>query len=171
MVLRISALCAVFCLAFAAHASGAHSLNVQVGAYEGYRNFALGWGPAPFWSRSGPSHQELLPEISIGYADYDGHVLASRNRLWHVGGAVFFRWYFAHRNYAEIGAGPYLFTHDVIGNHLLSTHLQFGDSIGFAHRMNDKLTLGLRYTHFSNASTKRPNDGANFVHLIATYTF
>jgi lipid A 3-O-deacylase len=117
------------------------------------------------------SRQELVLEFSLGYAEYDGHVLASRNRLWHVGTTAFYHWYFAPRSYLEVGVGPNLFTQTVIGNHILSTRFQFGDSIGFAHRFANRWTFGLRLTHYSNASIKRPNDGANFVHLVTRYSF
>jgi lipid A 3-O-deacylase len=149
--------------------AAAQTLNVQVGEYEGYRNFAVGLDTSPVWSHVGRAREEVIPEVDAGYADYAGHVRSSRNTLWHVGGTVFFRWYVTGTSYLEVGTGPNLFTHTIIGNHVLSTNLQFGDSVGFAHRFTDTWTLGVRYTHFSNAALKRPDDGANFVHLIATY--
>jgi lipid A 3-O-deacylase len=170
--LRAGSLCAgLWLIQPLASATAAQTINVQVGEYEGYRNFALGWETKPLWYHVRRTRQELVPEFSIGYADYDGHVSASRNRLWHVGATAFYHWYFAPRSYLEVGVGPTLFTHSVIGNHVLSTHLQFGNSIGFAHRFADDWTLGVRLTHYSNAGIKRPNDGVNFLHVVARYSF
>jgi lipid A 3-O-deacylase len=167
--LGATTLCSALCFGVPGAARAAETLNIQVGAWEGYRNFAVGLDTAPVWSHVGRSREELVPEFGAGYSDYAGHVLTSRNSLWHFGGAMFFRWYVAPTSYLEVGTGPNLFTRSLIGNHVLSTNLQFGDSVGFAHRFTEKWTLGVRYTHFSNAAIKRPDDGANFVHFVVTY--
>ena len=164
-------LCALLCLQLVAPSHAAESVNVAVGGYQGYRDLALGWDLGKIWSHDGRSRQELVPEVSVGYSDYDGHVAASRNRLWHVGGEFLYRWYCAPRTFLEAGAGPNLFTRTLVGNHVLSTNLQFGDSIGFAHEVSDRWTLGLRVVHFSNAGIKRPNDGVSFVNIVASYRF
>jgi lipid A 3-O-deacylase len=169
IVSRAGTLCVALWFALGAVPRAAETLNIQLGAWEGYNNFAVGLDTAPVWSHVGRSHEELVPEFGAGYADYAGHVIESRNGLWHVGGTMFFRWYVAPTSYLEVGTGPNVFTHTVIGNHILSTNFQFGNSVGFEHRITETWTLGVRYTHFSNAAIKRPDDGANFVHIVATY--
>lgn len=70
--------------------------------------------------------------------------------------------------YVEVGiAGPRLLSHTSIGDHELSTALQFGSHLGIGTRIGSKQSydLGYRFQHISNAGIKHPNDGMNF-HLI-----
>lgn len=52
----------------------------------------------------------------------------------------------------------------------LSTAFQFGDHIGVGYT-TAKWDVGLRYQHYSNASIKRPNGGANWIVARAAYRF
>ena len=74
--------------------------------------------------------------------------------------------------YAEAGIGANLFS-ELYNNdgHQLSTAFQFGDHIGIGYVTPTKWDFGLKFQHFSNASIKRPNSGANFVVLSARYQF
>ncbi|MES2632466.1 MAG: acyloxyacyl hydrolase [Pseudomonadota bacterium] len=54
-----------------------------------------------------------------------------------------------------------------------STRFNFADTLGFGVSMGPKRDseLGLRLTHYSNASIKRPNPGENFLQLRYAKTF
>jgi len=74
--------------------------------------------------------------------------------------------------YAEAGIGANLFS-ELYNNdgHQLSTAFQFGDHLGIGYVTPNKWELGLKFRHYSNASIKRPNSGANFVAVSARYDF
>ncbi|HKY70185.1 MAG TPA: acyloxyacyl hydrolase [Gammaproteobacteria bacterium] len=65
--------------------------------------------------------------------------------------------------YGEIGVSPSWLTQREISQRKLSIHFQFEDKIGFGFRFgkNQKIDLGYRFIHYSNASIKRPNSGVN----------
>ena len=64
--------------------------------------------------------------------------------------------------YFEAGLGPHLNTGVYENNgRRLSTHLQFGTSLGLGYNLPNGLDLALKITHFSNGSIKQPNNGVN----------
>jgi lipid A 3-O-deacylase len=74
--------------------------------------------------------------------------------------------------YAEAGVGASLFS-ELYNNdrHQLSTAFQFADHIGIGYVTPSKWDVGLKFRHYSNASIKRPNSGANFLVVSARYLF
>ena len=74
--------------------------------------------------------------------------------------------------YVEGGIGANLFS-ELYNNDdkQLSTAFQFGDHIGVGYVTQSKWDLGLKFQHYSNASIKRPNSGANFLVASASYRF
>lgn len=74
--------------------------------------------------------------------------------------------------YAEGGIGVSLFS-ELYNNddNRLSTAFQFADHIGAGYVFNNKWDLGARIQHYSNGGIKRPNSGANFLLVKATYRF
>lgn len=73
--------------------------------------------------------------------------------------------------YGEAGIGVNLFS-SLYKNEdkELSTAFQFGDHIGIGYT-TAKWDFGLRFQHYSNASIKSPNAGANWVIAKASYRF
>jgi lipid A 3-O-deacylase len=74
--------------------------------------------------------------------------------------------------YAEGGIGANLFSELYNNNdHQLSTAFQFGDHIGIGYVTANKWDLALKFQHYSNASIKSPNSGANFLVASVRYHF
>lgn len=73
--------------------------------------------------------------------------------------------------YGEIGIGVNLFS-TLYKNEdkELSTAFQFGDHLGIGYT-TAKWDFGLKYQHYSNASIKSPNAGANWLIAKAAYRF
>ena len=73
--------------------------------------------------------------------------------------------------YGEIGIGINLFS-SLYKNEdkVLSTAFQFGDHLGIGYT-TAKWDFGLKYQHYSNASIKSPNAGANWFIAKAAYRF
>ncbi|WP_243656639.1 acyloxyacyl hydrolase [Paucimonas lemoignei] len=72
--------------------------------------------------------------------------------------------------YGELGIGANLLSgyYDV-GGRRFSTRFQFGDHIGIGYVFSNKVDVGLRYQHFSNASIDSPNPGVNYTVLRVSY--
>lgn len=73
--------------------------------------------------------------------------------------------------YGEIGVGVNLFS-TLYKNEdkELATAFQFGDHIGVGYT-TAKWDFGLKFQHYSNASIKSPNAGANWIIAKAAYRF
>ena len=74
--------------------------------------------------------------------------------------------------YVEGGIGANLFS-ELYNNddNRLSTAFQFGDHVGVGYVTPTGWDLGAKIQHYSNASIKRPNNGANFLIVSARYHF
>lgn len=66
--------------------------------------------------------------------------------------------------FAELGIGYHLFS-ELYNNddNRLSTAFQFGDHIGAGYAFQNGAEVTFKIQHYSNASIKRPNSGANFL--------
>jgi lipid A 3-O-deacylase len=73
--------------------------------------------------------------------------------------------------YGEVGVGVNLLS-SLYKNHdkELSTAFQFGDHVGVGYT-TARWDMGLKFQHYSNASIKRPNAGANWVVARLAYRF
>src|SRR5690606_27828781 len=84
---------------------------------------------------------------------------------WQASAIPLLRWWVSDRFYLEAGIGLTLFNHTQLGDHRLSTALQFGDHLGMGYQLTDHWRVALRVSHFSNAGIKRPNRGLNAYQL------
>ena len=74
--------------------------------------------------------------------------------------------------YAEVGIGAHLLSSPYNNNgRRLSTHFQFGDHFGIGYVLENKVDLGMKLQHFSNAGYEEPNDGVNFVVFKVSYAY
>lgn len=66
--------------------------------------------------------------------------------------------------FGELGIGYHLFS-ELYNNsdNRLSTAFQFGDHLGFGYIFQNRVEASFKLQHYSNASIKRPNSGANFL--------
>ena len=149
----------------------ADELVVVAGSLDGYRNLAVAYQTAPLWQATLVGHPlEVSLEYSLGQVRASGG--QSYRDLAHIGLTPFARWWFASNTGAELGIGANLFSGTHLGDKDLSTSFQFGSSVGLVHRFQDTpWLLGLRLTHYSNASIKEPNRGQDYIQLRASYTF
>ena len=153
------------------HVAHADELGIMAGSLDGYRSLALAYQTAPVWQAVLADHPlEVSLEYSLGMVRAtDGQ---SNRNLTHIGLTPFARWWFASNTGAELGIGANVFSGTHLGKKDLSTAFQFGSSIGLVHRFQDTpWQLGLRLTHYSNASIKEPNPGQDYIQLRASYRF
>ncbi len=76
--------------------------------------------------------------------------------------------------YLEAGIGAHMLSSlHITPYRTFSSHLQFGDHIGVGLRFGyeDRVDIGLRLQHLSNAGLRNPNPGINFLQLRLGYHF
>lgn len=73
--------------------------------------------------------------------------------------------------YIEVGVGAALISEREIAGRDLSSPFQFEDRIGFGIRLGEKQLhdINFRFTHYSNASLRLPNDGIDIYMLNYGY--
>lgn len=77
----------------------------------------------------------------------------------------------AWRPYAEAGLGVALFDRTQVAGRTISTAFQFSEHLGLGIEWNEKVSLGWRYSHYSNAGIRKPNDGLDMHSLVLGVRF
>jgi lipid A 3-O-deacylase len=132
-------------------AAGVTRESTQVVRLALQRDFERSW-----WQTSSG---RLTGYWDAGYTYWFGDKAASNHSL---SFAPVFVYEFAGervRPYVEAGIGVALFSSTEFEQHDLSTAFQFEDRLGFGLRFAGQ-EIGVRAIHYSNASLKQPNDGA-----------
>jgi lipid A 3-O-deacylase len=73
--------------------------------------------------------------------------------------------------FLEGGIGATLISKNELGPRNLSTGFQFGDHIGLGYRLSPSSLVGWRYSHYSNASIKTPNQGLDIFQITLRSAF
>lgn len=126
------------------------------------------WGSASEkWAMS------VQPVVQGGRFHYTGN-RAEHDRVSYGGAGLGFR--IARRAetfrpYFEAGIGGTYFSQTTLGPRRLSTRFQFTEWVGVGLELGDHVTLGWRYSHFSNGSIKRPNDGVDMQQIMLGVKF
>lgn len=77
----------------------------------------------------------------------------------------------AWRPYAEAGLGVALFDRTQVAGRTISTSFQFSEHLGLGIEWNKRVSLGWRYSHYSNAGIRKPNDGLDMHSLVLGVRF
>lgn len=127
----------------------------------------------PSLFRSNNHRFDIRLEASLAYFHTHHTPLASksRNNLWQLGVTPMLRWWINDRWYLEGGIGATFMSHTRFANENFSTSFQFGDHLGFGRVLGDDYRIGIRFSHFSNASIKKPNPGLNIIQLTLSKSF
>ena len=114
----------------------------------------------------------LSHEVGIAAWSYTGPNQVGQNRsLAQISAIPIVRWWVAEAVFLEGGIGATWVSNTALGPRKLSTHFQFGDHMGVGYRMSHSQLVGLRYSHYSNASIKRPNQGLDIFQFTVRSTF
>lgn len=73
--------------------------------------------------------------------------------------------------YAEVGIGAALFDRKQVSDRNIATAFQFSEHFGLGLQWRDRMSLGWRYTHYSNAGLGKPNDGIDMHSLVLGVRF
>lgn len=143
--------------------------SLQYGYHSKYQRFGLAYETPRLWSHAfDNSRLDLSVELGVGYWKADRH---EPDNMWQVAVVPMLRWWPEDTYYFELGVGPSLLSRAHFAGKELSTRFQFSSHIGGGIVVDDVHRFGLRYTHVSNASIKRPNPGLDLIEASYTYQF
>lgn len=163
-------LLAANCLAQPASASGS-ALLLQFGYHGSYQRYQLAYETPALWRYAPGDSSGLELSVAVAAASWQASSGRSPSSLWQAAVTPTLRWWWAPRYYLELGTGPSYISRTRFADKELSTRLQFNSFAGVGMRLGQGHRLGLRYTHISNASIKRPNPGLNLLELSYAYMF
>lgn len=169
----VAAIAATYMLAVPASADD-NALELRYGERGGitFHGASLRFGE--LWSRdAGNWKMRLQPVVEGGRFRYSGS-RAERDQVSYGGLGVGFR--IAHasatiRPYFELGLGATYFDQTTLGPRGLSTRFQFTEWIGVGLEFAEHFSLGVRFSHYSNANIKRPNDGVDMQQIVVGARF
>lgn len=149
----------------AALATERPAVALQVGEGLGdYRRASLLWQSSPQWQWQGRTGHRVDLSLELGLARWQGSD-ADHEHAWQANAIPLFRWHPHPRLFVEAGVGATLFDRTRVGGRRISTAWQFGDHLGLGVRLDARQQLSLRWSHYSNASIKRPNPGLDVIQL------
>lgn len=147
-------------------------LSARIGAGDHYQRYELAWESPSFWTyrfEGNDSRLDLLTEVGGAYWRASG--AREPSNVWQVGVAPFLRWSVNDAFYFEAGLSANYFSRTQFADKTVSTKFQFGEHVGIGAYIGERSRLGLRYSHYSNAGIKKPNDGLDVVQLLLTHQF
>ena len=157
-----------------AHAVDSFSVEAAAGDKVQMARVGVQWDWGKRWLSSNGSHLGGYWDLTVAqwrgsrYQDLSGQ----HQNLTNVGFTPVFRWQQDSKKglYLEAGIGlNFLSKHYDNNGRRFSTRFQFGDHLGIGYVFDNKLDIGLKVQHFSNASIKKPNPGENFIALRVSY--
>ncbi len=134
--------------------------GVSAGQYKDLSHVVAWYESAPWitWQFANSS-VSVVPEWNLGFLSSNRTLAAGSGKdAVHIGVVPMFRWQ-SGAFYAEGGIGATFFSRTQFGNRNISTSFQFQDHLGVGYHLTPATSVGLRYTHYSNADIKRPNPG------------
>ena len=153
---------------------GSDAWRLSVAYHPRFVRTEVAYESKPFWeTRFLNKRFDVRVDGSLAYwrATHTITMTHSHRSMWQVGVTPMMRWWLGERWFAEAGIGATLMSHTRFSNKEFSTAFQFGDHIGLGWALNNQWRLGLRYSHFSNASIKKPNPGFDMLSLSLSRTF
>lgn len=155
---------AIAILGLFAQSAFAGSYTLQGGTLDSTSRISIGYTADPIYTLG---NLQILPvyELAHLHADYPDN-----KNLWQVSAVPMFR-YNISKFYLEAGIGVSLFNHTRFAEKQISTAFQFSDHLGFGYHVTDNVSIGYRFSHFSNAHIKEPNPGINAQAIVLGVRF
>lgn len=147
------------------------SLQLHWGYHGSYQRYQLAYETPALWDYEMGDSSKLQLHVATTAAYWRADAHRSPSSLWQAAILPTLRWWWTPRYYLELGTGPTYISRTRFADKELSTRLQFNSFAGVGMRLGQGHRLGLRYTHISNASIKRPNPGLNLLELSYSYDF
>jgi lipid A 3-O-deacylase len=150
-----------------AAAQGNSYWSIHAGSANGQSRVGLQWESAPLWSTQLLKHPlELSAELGVANWRHNRAVALGQNKsLYQLSAIPMVKWWLGSNWFLEGGIGATLISETQLGPKRYSTAFQFGDHVGVGFQIDARTRVGVRYSHFSNANIKKPNNGLDALQL------
>lgn len=155
----------------APNVASTEGLGLSIGVNTDYRRLALTYETPHFWEHRLPAGWGSLRLSAEFGAAYWKARHVSTESMGQLTAALMMKWWTTDRFYIELGSGPTLLSKSEFANRRLSTHFQFGSNLGLGFLLNKRHRIGVRYSHYSNANIKKPNQGLDVLSLVYDFQF
>lgn len=146
--------------------------QISLGQYENQQRLAISYRSGPIWSKHfGSSSLQFILEPEIAYWKTKQNLNASNQELWQFSMNPMLTWQFINRWYLEAGIGLTYLSEKNFDDKKIGSKLNFSDNIGLGYQINKNNSIGYRYSHYSNASIKKPNPGLDMHQIVFRVTF
>ncbi len=145
--------------------------GVHLGYNSDYRKATLAYETPKLWAyefQNGWGRVDLSVEFGASYWEAKGSRPESMGQLSAI---PMLRWWPTERFYLEVGSGPTVLSRSEFAGRDLGTRFQFGSHLGTGILIKKAHRIGIRYSHYSNASIKKPNPGLDLLGVSYTYQF
>lgn len=160
-------------LASGAVSAAEPSLRFYHGENDNYERSGLSLRFGPLWERKwGAWTADIRPEIEVSRFHYSGPS-DGPSRVWQGGAVGMLRVARSEGGltpYGEVGLGGSMFSHSSLGPKDFSTIFQFSEHLGAGVEFG-RFTAGWRYSHFSNAGIRKPNNGVDVHQFVLGASF
>lgn len=139
-----------------------------------YESAGLGLRFGSWWAKDlGGWKATLRPELELNHFRFSGTASGpdNLNEAGGMGLLRFDRGTGGVQPYGEIGLGLAYFSHDRLGEKNFSTHYQFSEHLGLGMEFAERWFAGYRFSHYSNADIKKPNNGMDLHQLVIGVRF
>ncbi len=154
-------------LALAAPVALAGGFTLQGGKRGDISRYSVGYTADPVYENG---NFQILPVYELAHVHRDSD--KGHQDLYQISAVPMLRYRLGSSSwYVEGGIGVSLFSHTQIGGRRISTAFQFSDNLGFGMQINRSLSIAYRFSHFSNASIRKPNPGINAQAIVLTVSY
>lgn len=155
---------------YADTAASGQGLGMHVGYFDDYRNVSLVYDTPTWWSHRFENGSRLDLNAELGVTYWDARH-GQPDSLWQLSATPMLRWWPNDVFYTEIGVGATVLSRTSFADRNFGSAFQFGNHIGVGVLIAQSHQVGLRFSHFSNARIKEPNDGLDVVQLTYSYRY
>lgn len=158
-------------LGVTAQSASTQGWGLRSGFNSDYRKATLAYETPTLWAHQfqhGWGRVGLNIELGISYWEARQGRTESMGQLSAI---PMLRWWPNEGFYLELGTGPTVLSRSEFADRDLGTRFQFGSYFGAGLLIQKAHRIGIRYSHYSNASIKKPNPGLDLLEVAYTYQF
>lgn len=132
-------------------------VSIHYGIGEHYKRLSLNYETPSWWSyQFGGNWGRLDLNGEFGGAYWSADGSRSPGHVWQANAIPMFRWWANDRFYLEAGIGATVFSSTSFADKRIGSAFQFGDHVGLGFLLTQNNRIGLRYSHFSNPTSRHP---------------
>ena len=146
-------------------------LGLSVGFNPNYQRTLLSYETNSLFSHSFDGGSSLGIHVELGGSYWRAKKSKTPKSMTQFSAIPVVRWWPSDNLYVDLGSGPTIMSRTKFAGKNISTKFQFGSRLGVGYLSDSGHQFGIRYSHFSNASIKKPNPGLDILEVVYKYRF